>query len=158
MTIDQRIAELGLTLPEPPPPGGNYLPYRRSGNLVLLAGTISRSTDGTEWLGQVGEERSFDEGMEAARVCALNVLATLKTITGSLEDIKQLLYVGGYVNAVAGYGKSPSVINGASDLFVEVMGDAGRHARAAVSVAGLPKNATVELQVTAELHSSASID
>ena len=151
MNVETRLTELGITLPEPPSPGGNYLPYRRSGNLVILAGTISCSADGTEWLGQVGDERSFEDGLKAARVCALNVLATLKTITGSLDDIKQLMYVGGYVNAVAGYGKSPSVINGASDLFVEVLGDAGRHARAAVSVAGLPKNATVEIQVTAEL-------
>lgn len=152
MKPEQRLQELGLTLPEPPPPGGNYLPYRRSGNLVILAGTISCSTDGTEWLGQVGGERTFEEGLEAARVCALNALATLKSVTGSLDDVKQLLYVGGYVNAVAGYGKSPAVINGASDLLVEVLGEAGRHARAAVSVAGLPKNATVEIQVTAEFY------
>jgi enamine deaminase RidA (YjgF/YER057c/UK114 family) len=154
MNAEEKLKDLGIILPEPPPPGGSYLPYRRTGNLVFLAGTISCSTDGTEWLGQVGDERTLEEGLEAARICALNVLATLKSITGSLDDIKQLLYVGGYVNAVSGYGKSPSVINGASDLFVEVLGDAGHHARAAVSVAGLPKNATVEIQVTAELKES----
>ena len=101
--------------------------------------------------GQVGDERSLEDGYEAAKVCALNVLATIKEITGSLGTVKQFLYLGGYVSAIPAYGQSPSVINGASDLFEAVFGESGKHARAAVSVAGLPKNATVEIQITLEL-------
>ena len=157
MSAEQRLLDLGIQLPEPPAPGGTYLPYRRAGPLVFLAGTISVLSNGTEWIGQVGAERTFDEGLEAARACGLNVLATLQSVTGSLDDVVQLLYVGGYVNAVAGYGESPAVINGASDLFVEVFGDAGRHARAAVCVAGLPKNATVEIQVTARFRQPSAV-
>ena len=148
---EQRLQELGIRLPPPPPPGGNYLPFRRSGNHVHLAGVISLSETAGEWTGQVGGSRSLDDGYAAARVCALNALAVMRSVTGTLDDIPSLLYVGGYVNTVPGYGKSPSVVNGASDLFVEVFGDAGRHARAAVAVAGLPRNATVEIQVNLEV-------
>ncbi|MCC5850562.1 MAG: RidA family protein [Verrucomicrobia bacterium] len=153
MKPEARLIELGIELPPPPPPGGNYLPFRRCGNVVYLAGVISVSATGEAWSGQVGAERDLGDGRKAARVCALNALAALRSVTGSLDDVKQLLYLGGYVNAVAGYGESPSVINGASDLFVEIFGEAGKHARAAVSVAGLPRNATVEIQLTAELRS-----
>jgi len=151
MSPEENLQRLGIELPPPPKPGGKYLPFRRVGSLVYLAGVISISETVGEWTGQVGNERSLEEGMEAARVCALNALAVLKSVTGSLEDVEQLVTVSGYVNAVAAYGQSPSVINGASELFAEVLGEAGEHARAAVSVAGLPKNATVEIQVVAEL-------
>jgi enamine deaminase RidA (YjgF/YER057c/UK114 family) len=93
----------------------------------------------------------MEEGYDAARVCGLNALAVMRSITGSLDDIKQIVYMSGYVNAIQAYGNSPSVINGASDLFVEVFGEPGLHARAAVAVAGLPKNAAVEIQVNVEL-------
>lgn len=156
MNPEDRLQELSLTLPAAPSPGGNYLPYRRAGFLVFLAGVISVSSEAGEWMGQVGDERSLEDGLAAAKVCALNALATLRTVTGSLDDVKQIVYVGGYVNAVAGYGNSPSVINGASDLLVEIFGEAGAHARAAVSVAGLPRNATVEIQVTAEMKGPAT--
>ena len=151
MSAEQNLQRLGIELPPPPQPGGKYLPYRRVGNLVYLAGVISVSETAGEWTGQVGDERSLDDGMEAARVCALNALAVLQSVTGSLDDVKQIVTMSGYVNAVAAYGQSPSVINGASELFAEVFGEVGEHARAAVSVAGLPKNATVEIQVVAEL-------
>lgn len=148
---EERLKELNLTLPAPPTPGGNYTPYCRTGSLVVLAGVISISPEAGTWTGQVGDERDLEDGREAAKVCALNALAVLRSVSGSLDDVKQIVYVGGYVNALAGYGKSPSVVNGASDLLVDVFGEAGRHARAAVSVAGLPANATVEIQVTAEM-------
>lgn len=155
MNPEDRLIERGITLPTPPTPGGTYLPFRRCGNVVYLAGVISVSAEGPSWMGQVGAERSLEDGREAAKMCALNALSVLRSVTGSLNDVKQLLYLGGYVNAVAGYGESPSVINGASDLFADIFGEAGRHARAAVSVAGLPRNATVEIQLTAELRSAA---
>lgn len=148
---ESRLEELGIELPPPPQPGGNYLPYRRDGQLVFLAGVISVSESAGEWTGQVGADLDLEQGTEAARVCALNALAVMRSVTGSLNDVEKILYLGGYVNALSGYGKSPSVVNGASDLFVEVFGDRGRHARAAVAVAGLPKNAAVEIQVTLKL-------
>ncbi len=98
--------------------------------------------------GQVGREQSVESGYAAAQVCALNTLASIKAALGGLERVREFLFLCGYVNAVAGFDQSPQVINGASDLFVKLYGDAGRHARAAVAVAGLPRNATVEIQVT----------
>jgi enamine deaminase RidA (YjgF/YER057c/UK114 family) len=155
MSPEEKLLDLAITLPEPPTPGGNYLSHRRTGNTLILAGIISFDSNGQQWTGQVGTERSLEDGYAAARVCGLNVLATIRQITGSLDAIQQFLYVGGYVNALPGYGQSPSVINGASDLFVSVFGEPGCHARAAVAVAGLPKNATVEIQVTVELKEDA---
>lgn len=151
MNAEKRLQELGIQIPPPPQAGGNYLPFRRSGNLLFLSGVISLSATAGNWLGQVGQERTTGEGYAAARLCALNVLALLRANFGSLDVVSQLLYVGGYVNAVAGFDASPQVINGASDLFIEVLGEAGQHARAAVAVAGLPKNATVEIQTTFEI-------
>lgn len=148
---ESRLEALNIVLPAPPSPGGNYLPYRREERLVFLAGVISASPTAGEYLGQVGNELSLEDGYSAARLCALNALAVMRSITGSLNDVEKLLYVGGYVNAIPAYGQSPSVINGASDLFVEIFDDAGRHARAAVAVAGLPKNAAVEIQVNLKL-------
>lgn len=155
MSPEENLTKLGITLPEPPTPGGNYLTHRRSGNQLILAGIISFQSGGEQWTGQIGDARSLEDGYAAATVCGLNVLAAIRQITGSLDAVKQFLYVGGYVNAVPGYGQSPSVINGASDLFVSVFGEPGQHARAAVAVAGLPKNATVEIQVTVELKADA---
>lgn len=117
MSPEEKLAELDITLPEPPTPGGNYLSYRRTGNTLILAGVISFDSTGQQWTGQIGVERSLEDGYAAAKVCGLNVLATIRQITGSLDAIEQFLYVGGYVNALPGYGQSPSVINGASDLF-----------------------------------------
>jgi enamine deaminase RidA (YjgF/YER057c/UK114 family) len=151
MSAEAKLAELGITLPEPPKPGGNYLTHRRIGNTLMLAGIISFSSTGEKWTGQVVDTRDLSDGYAAAKVCALNVLATIREITGSLDAVKQFLYVGGYVSAIPAYGQSPSVINGASDLFEAIFGEDGKHARAAVSVAGLPANATVEIQVTVEL-------
>ena len=147
-TIESKLRELGLELPEAPAPGGNYLPFRINGNTLYLAGTICSLRGVVTHSGQVGGERSVDEGYAAARVCALNSLAAVKAALGSLDRVKEFLYVGGYVSAVAGFDRSPQVVNGASDLFVSLYGEAGKHARAAVAVAGLPRNATVEIQVT----------
>jgi enamine deaminase RidA (YjgF/YER057c/UK114 family) len=147
---EANLTSLGITLPPPPTAGGNYLPFRRVGNLLYLAGVIAVN-DGVITTGQVGAERSIDEGYAAARLCGLNALATMRLAAGSLDAIAQIVYMSGYVNAVSGFDASPQVINGASDLFAEVLGEAGLHARAAVAVAGLPKNSTVEIQVVCEL-------
>ncbi len=145
--IENRLAELGLTLPAAPSPGGNYVPHRIHGETLVLAGVIS-ARDGVVTAGQVGHERTVEEGYAAARVCALNALAAIKGALGRLDRVQEFIYLGGYVNAVAAFDQSPQVINGASDLFAGLYGEAGKHARAAVAVAGLPRNATVEIQVT----------
>ena len=149
-TPEEKLEELGITLPPIPAAGGNYLPYRKVGSVVYLSGVISVGENGIHE-GQVGDTETIETGYAAARLCALNALAVMKQAAGSLDKIKQIVYMGGYVNAVSGFPSSPLVINGASDLFAEVLGDAGQHARAALAVAGLPKNATVEIQVVVEI-------
>ena len=151
MSHEARLKELGLELPTPPAAAGNYLPAVQAGKLVYLAGVLCMREGKLTHTGQVGSEQTVDSGAEAARVCALNALANLRAAAGSLDHVKQLVSVSGYVNAVNGFADSPAVLNGASDLFVQALGDAGRHARAAVAVCGLPRNATVEIQLVAEL-------
>lgn len=135
---------LGLELPAPPAPGGNYTSAKTAGGIVYLAGVIAAE-------GTVGLDRTVEEGYAAARDCALLQLAVLERHLGSLEKIRGVLTVNGYVNSVAGFPDSPKVINGASDLFLAVFGEAGRHVRAAIGVSGLPRNALVELQMTVEI-------
>jgi enamine deaminase RidA (YjgF/YER057c/UK114 family) len=148
--IESRLKTLGIALPALPQPGGNYLPARTVGQMVYLAGVIS-IRDGEVVTGTVGAGRSIEEGYAAARECALTQLAVLTSHLGSLDKVKNIVTVNGYVNAVPGFPDSPKVINGASDLFVEIFGDAGRHVRAAIGVSALPKNALVELQMTVEV-------
>jgi enamine deaminase RidA (YjgF/YER057c/UK114 family) len=155
MSIAARLAELGLQLPAAPAAAGNYLPSVRSGNLLFLAGTICAVKGQITHAGQVGKEQTVETGYEAAKVCALNTLANIQAATGGLDAVRRIVLVNGFVNAVAGFADSPAVINGASDLFVNVFGEAGKHARAAVAVAGLPRSSTVEIQVVVELKETA---
>ena len=147
---EARLQELGILLPSLPAPGGNYVAAKTVGGMVYLSGVISMNTDGTI-TGTVGLDRTVDEGYAAARACAVTQLAVLKRHLGSLDAVKSIVGVNGYVNAVAGFADSPKVINGASDLLVEVFGDAGRHVRAAIGVSALPRNALVEVQMTVEI-------
>jgi enamine deaminase RidA (YjgF/YER057c/UK114 family) len=150
--IESRLKELGVVLPALPKPGGNYVPARTVGLMVYLAGVISmRGGDGQVISGTVGANRRIVEGYAAARACALTQLAVLAAHLGSLDRVRHIVTVNGYVNAVPGFPDSPKVINGASDLLVEIFGDAGRHVRAAVGVLALPRNALVELQMTVEV-------
>jgi enamine deaminase RidA (YjgF/YER057c/UK114 family) len=148
--IDARLKELGIILPALPQSGGNYVPAKTVGQIVYLAGVISIRA-GEVISGTAGAGRTIDEGYAAARACALIQLAVLTAHLGSLDKVKNIVTVNGYVNAVPGFPDSPKVINGASDLFVEIFGDAGRHVRAAIGVSALPRNALVELQMTAEV-------
>ena len=148
--IQARLQQLGLVLPALPAVGGNYLPAKTVGNIVYLAGVISTNSEGVI-TGTVGSDRTIEEGYAAARACALTQLAVLQRHAGSLDAVKSIVSVNGYVNAVAGFQDSPKVVNGASDLFVEIFGEAGRHVRAAIGVSALPRNALVELQMTVEL-------
>ncbi len=148
--IEARLHELAITLPAPPSPGGNYVPARTIGNIVFLSGVVSSNASGVI-TGTVGLDRTVEEGYAAAHACALTQLAVLRRHLGSLDAIKSIVSINGYVNAVAGFADSPEVINGASDLFVKIFDDAGRHVRAAIGVSTLPRKALVELQMTVEI-------
>jgi enamine deaminase RidA (YjgF/YER057c/UK114 family) len=147
MEKERRLIEAGLSLPDLPAAGGNYLSAKRVGQMLYLAGVISTDERGV-MAGTVGADRSVDEGYAAARACALTQLAVIKREAGSLDAVESIITVNGYVNAVPGFSDSPKVINGASDLLIAVFGEAGRHARAAVGVSALPRNAIVEVQMT----------
>lgn len=148
--IERRLQDLGIVLPGLPAPGGNFVPAKTVGSVVYLSGVISTNVAGVI-TGTVGLDRTVDQGYAAARACALTQLAVLKHHLGSLDAVKGVVGVNGYVNAVAGFRDSPKVINGASDLLVEVLGQAGRHVRAAIGVSALPRNALVEVQMTVEI-------
>jgi enamine deaminase RidA (YjgF/YER057c/UK114 family) len=147
---EARLVELSIALPDLPKPGGNYLSAKSVGSILYLAGAVS-IRDGEVVTGTVGADRTIEEGYAAARACALTQLAVLKRHLGSLDAVKSIVTVNGYVNAINGFADSPKVINGASDLFVDIFGDAGRHVRAAIGVSGLPRNAIVELQMSVEI-------
>jgi enamine deaminase RidA (YjgF/YER057c/UK114 family) len=147
MNVLQRLAALGLTLPSPPTRGGNYVSAKRVGNILYLSGVVSADANGVI-TGIAGGDSTMEEGYAAARVCALTQLAVIQREAGSLDAVESILSVNGYVNAVAGFPDAPKVINGASDLFVEIFGEAGRHVRAAIGVNALPRHALVELQMT----------
>ncbi len=147
---EARLAKLGIVLPAAPEAGGNYIPAKTVGRIVYLAGAISTDSEGVI-SGTVGLNRTIEEGYAAARSCALTQLAVLMRHLGSFDAVRSIISANGYVNAVPGFPDSPKVINGASDLLVEIFGDSGRHVRAAIGVSGLPRNALVELQMTVEL-------
>lgn len=151
MNPESKLAELGLSLPPPPAAAGSYVPTVRTGNLLYCAGTISALNGQVTHVGQVGKEQTVQSANKSAEICALNTLANIKAAVGSLDQVARIVFVSGFVNAVDGFTESPAVINGASDLFVKIFGDAGKHARAAVAVNGLPRGSTTEIQVVVEL-------
>jgi len=151
MSTEQRLSELGITLPSAPAPAGNYLPAYQAGQLLYLSGAICLVEGEMTHTGKVGADRDIAYAREAASVCVLNLLAAAKAHLGDLDKIKQVVQLNGFVNAVPGFADSPAVINGASDRLVEILGERGRHTRAAVAVTGLPKDTTVELQAVLEI-------
>ena len=151
MNPEAKLAELGLTLPPPPAAAGSYVPTVRTGNLLFCAGTISLQNGQMTHAGQVGKEQTVETAMKSAEICALNSLANIKAALGSLDQVSRIVMVNGFVNAVDGFTDSPAVINGASDLLLKIFGDAGKHARAAVAVNGLPRGSTVEVQMVVEV-------
>jgi len=148
--IEDRLEQLGYALPAAPAPAGNYLPYRISGNQLFLSGVLPVIDGKFIFTGKVGADVTEEQAYEAAKTCVLSALSNARSAIGSLDRITKILLVNGFVNGVDGFSNSPQVINGASDFLVQVFGDRGRHARAAVSVSGLPKNVPVELQITLE--------
>ncbi len=150
-TPAENLAKLGLTLPAVPPAVANYVPAVRTGNLVFLSGQIPRGLDGQYLVGKVGRSLTEAEGAAAARQCALQLLAVLAAETGDLARVKRIVRIGGFVNCTEDFTGQSKVINGASDLLVAVLGERGKHARAAVGVAALPAGAPVEVELVAEI-------
>lgn len=150
-TPTERLAALGIELPAVPAAIANYVPAVRSGNLVVLAGQIAKGADGKFITGKVGDTMTLEEGAASARICAIQLIAALQAEIGDLSKVKRIVRVGGFVNCPADYTAQSKVINGASDLLVEVFGEAGRHARAAVGVASLPAGAPVEIEMIVEV-------
>ena len=151
MNPEAKLTELGLTLPHPPSAAGSYVPTVRTGNLLFCAGTIAVFNGQQTHIGQVGKEQTVETAKKAAEICALNTIANIKAAIGSLDNVARIVMVNGFVNAVDNFSESPAVINGASDLFMKVFGEAGKHARAAVATNGLPRGTTVEVQVVVEV-------
>jgi enamine deaminase RidA (YjgF/YER057c/UK114 family) len=149
--IETKLAELGHTLPPPPPPAGNYLPATRSGNLMWLAGVGSRRADGSRITGKLGADLTTKQGYEAARWCALNLLTRMKAELGDLDRVSRILKVVGMVNSAPDFREQAQVVDGASDLFVELFGDQGRHSRSAPGMGALPGNNAVIVECVIEV-------
>jgi len=150
--IDARLAELGITLPQAAAPAGSYVPYVVTGNLVVVSGQLP-ARDGVMLVkGRLGADVSVEQGYEGAKLCAINLIAQIKAAAGGdLDRVKRVLRLGGFVAATPEFTDHPKVINGASDLFVAVFGEAGRHARAAVGAPSLPLGVAVEVDAIVEL-------
>ena len=150
--VDARLADLGIEVPEAAAPVANYVGYVRSGNLVFVSGQVPLVDGEFRFQGKVGAEFSVEEGQEAARICAINIIAQLKAACGGdLDRVRRIVKLGGFVNSTPEFADQPKVINGASDLMVAVFGDAGKHSRAAVSAGALPLGVAVEVDAIAEI-------
>ncbi|HTF92518.1 MAG TPA: RidA family protein [Verrucomicrobiae bacterium] len=151
MEIETKLKELGLVLPNPPVPAANYIGYVRVGNLLFIGGNIGRINGVLKYRGKVGAGVTLEQAYDAARNCALNHLATMKAALGDLDRVERIVKVLGYVNVAPDFIDMPKVINGESDLLVQVFGERGQHTRAAVGVASLSQNSPVETEVTVQV-------
>src|SRR5574342_841631 len=146
---DRRLAELGLELPQPSAPGANYVPFVRTGTLVFLTGQLSQWNGERRFVGKLGKEFGVPEGQQAARLCALNLLAHLRVaLGGDLDRVVRVVRLAGYVNSMPDFVGQSQVMNGASDLFIDVLGEAGLHTRMAVGVSALPYDVAAEVDGT----------
>ncbi|MBN9545120.1 MAG: RidA family protein [Alphaproteobacteria bacterium] len=150
--IESRLKELAIVLPTPPAPVASYVPYVVTGNLVFISGQVTAAPEGLKFVGKVGADISLEDGKEAAKLCAINLLAQLKAACGGdLERVRRCVKLGVFVNATADFTQHPEVGNGASDLIVAVLGDAGKHARAATGAGSLPRGVAVEVDGVFEI-------
>jgi len=146
-SIEKKLADLGISLPTAASPIANYVPFVRSGNIIVVSGQICFGADGKLVAkGQLGAGVSVEDGQKAARACALNLLAQLKNALADLDRVARVMRLGGFINSAPGFTDGPKVMNGASDLMVEVFGEKGRHARTTVGVSALPADAAVEVE------------
>jgi enamine deaminase RidA (YjgF/YER057c/UK114 family) len=151
MSTDDRLRELGIELPPPVQPMGSYTTYLQSGKLLFLSGHVPVQEGKMLHVGAVGQELSVEQGQAAARFTALNCMATIQSALGSLDRVERVVRLTGFVRSAPGFNQQAAVLNGASDLFVQVFGQAGVHVRAAVGVSELPSGASVELELTVEV-------
>ncbi len=146
-TVEETLANLGISLPSPASPIANYVACVRSGNLLVVSGQLCFGAEGKLVAkGQLGGGVSIEDGQKAARACAINLLAQIKAVLGELDKVTRVVRLGGFINSAPGFTDGPKVMNGASDLMVEVFGDRGRHARSTVGVSALPVDAAVEVE------------
>jgi len=145
-TVEKKLRELGIVLAEPVAPVANYVPFVRTGNLLVVSGQICLDAGKLVAKGQLGAGVSIEDGRKAARACAVNLLTQVKAALGDLDKVVRVVRLGGFVNAVPGFLDGPKVMNGASDLMVAVFGDKGRHARTTVGVSALPSDAAIEVE------------
>lgn len=144
-TVETRLRELGIELPSAAAPAANYVPFHVSGGQLFISGQLPIIAGGADFKGKVGAEIDLETAQQAARACAINILAQAKSALGDLDRIEQCLKLGGFVNAAPDFTNHPEVVNGASNLLVEVLGDKGRHTRFAVGAGSLPRNVAVEI-------------
>ncbi|CAE6497381.1 RidA family protein [Candidatus Nitrosotenuis uzonensis] len=149
--IEDNLKRLGIVLPIPPKPAGSYVPVVVSGNLAFVSGQIPIQDGKVMFTGKVPTEKSIQEAQQAARLCAINILAQLRANLGSLERITRILRVSGFVNSDAGFSEQPKIINAASDFLFEIFGESGKHSRIAIGASSLPLNSTVEIDMIAEI-------
>lgn len=148
--IEARLKELGITVPEAPAPAANYVPWIISGNLLFVSGQLPMENGKIAVAGVLGAGVTLEEGQQAAKLCAVNIIAQARAALGELDRVARIVRLGGFVASAADFTDQPKVVNGASDLMVEVFGDPGRHARAAVGVNVLPLGASVEVEAVIE--------
>lgn len=152
MTIEDKLAEMGVTIPDPKPALGSYVPAVQTGSLVFVSGNLPIQADGSMLhSGKLGEDVSVEEGYAAAKQCAINCLSSAQGIVGDLNNVQQVVKLRVLVNSAPDFTDQPAVANGASDLLVELFGESGKHARAAVGVASLPLGASVEVELVLEI-------
>ena len=148
----QKCDDMGITLPTPPAPAANYVSFTIAGNILTISGQITMGSDGLEYVGKLGETMEVEEGAKAAQLCAVNVLAQAKAALGDLDRIKQVVKIQGFVNSTPDFTDHALVVNGASNFLGEVLGEAGKHARAAVGMSSLPFGVAVEVDAVIEFN------
>ncbi|MBS6642205.1 MAG: RidA family protein [Clostridiaceae bacterium] len=158
MSAEERLASLGIELPDAPVPAASYVPCVRTGNLLFLSGQGTMYQGERRYLGKLGKEISEEEGYQAARICGLNLLAQLRNYLGTLDRVKRIVHLKGFVASDPEFTKQPAVVNGASDLMEQVFGEAGRHSRSALGMAVLPGNISVEIELIAEIKGDGQTD
>ncbi len=151
MSYERQLQQLGLQLPDPPKPVANYVPVVKVGDLLFLSGVLPSRDGQLIMTGKLGQDLTVEQGVEAARVAVLNGLSIIRSVTGSLDQMRQIVKMVGHIASAPGFTDQPQVLNGASDLLVSVFGDVGRHARVAVGAAELPRNAPVEIELIVQI-------